>query len=203
MTRIFILGKYVGLLSAYAELNLQNANTDFLTGIANRRKIAETLEQEVERALRSGSCLSLVLIDVDNFKHYNDSKGHQAGDKCLVMVSEIITSFAMRTFDVVGRFGGDEFILILPNVDASAACEIAEKIRTEMQSRKLSDEVDLSEQLSLTFGVVSMQGQAVESPEGILKLADKALYFGKAQGKNCVVNTLIDASSGSIRFECQ
>ncbi|MEH6556213.1 MAG: GGDEF domain-containing protein [Oceanicoccus sp.] len=189
--------------NAFAEANLTNANTDFLTGIANRRKIADALEQEIERARRSDSWLSLILIDVDNFKHYNDSSGHQAGDRCLIMVSDVIASFAMRPIDVVGRFGGDEFILILPNANASATCEIADKIRREMQVRKSSLDQGLSDELSLTLGVVSMKGQAVETPERIIQLADKALYYGKDQGKNCVVNAVFEAQTGSTKFERQ
>jgi|TARA_B110000902_G_scaffold213994_1_gene245771 diguanylate cyclase (GGDEF)-like protein len=184
-----------------AEANLRNANTDFLTGLANRRKITETLEEEVKRTGRSDGWLSLILIDVDHFKRYNDSSGHQAGDECLVTVANVITSFAMRSVDVAGRFGGDEFILILPNTDSSAACDIADKIRRQMQNRKSPD--GFSDQLSLTLGVVSLSGEAIESPEGIIQLADRALYHGKAQGGGCVVNTLIDAQTGLPSFECQ
>jgi diguanylate cyclase (GGDEF)-like protein len=185
----------------FAEENLRNANTDFLTGLANRRKITEALEDEVKRAGRSGGWLSLILIDVDHFKRYNDSNGHRAGDECLVMVANVITSFAMRSVDVAGRFGGDEFILILPNTDSSAACDIADKIRRQMQNRK--SPVGFSDQLSLTLGVVSLAGEAIESPEGTIQLADRALYHGKAQGGDCVVNTLFDAQTGLPSFECQ
>jgi len=164
----------------FAEENLRNANTDFLTGLANRRKITKTLEEEVRRAGRSGGWLSLILIDVDHFKRYNDSNGHRAGDECLVMVANVITSFAMRSVDVAGRFGGDEFILILPNTDSSSACDIADKIRRQMQNRK--SPVGFSDQLSLTLGVVSLAGEAIESPDGTIQLADRALYHGKAQG---------------------
>ena len=189
--------------NAFAEANLKNANTDFLTGIANRRKIADVLEQEIERARRSDSWLSVILIDVDNFKHYNDSSGHQAGDRCLVIVSEVIASFAMRPIDVVGRFGGDEFIVILPNANASATCEIADKIRREMQVRKSSLDQGLCDEVSLTLGVVSMKGQAVENAESIIQLADKALYYGKDQGKNCVVNAVFETQADPIKFERQ
>ena len=107
----------------------------------------------------------------------------------------------MRSVDVAGRFGGDEFILILPNTDSSAACDIADKIRRQMRNRKSPD--GFSDQLSLTLGVVSLSGEAIESPEGIIQLADRALYHGKAQGGGCVVNTLIDAQTGLPSFECQ
>lgn len=203
LVTIWVVWDFARKSNEFGEANLRNANTDFLTGIANRRKIADALEEEVERARRSDSWLSLVLIDVDNFKRYNDSSGHQAGDECLIAVTEIINSFARRPVDVVGRFGGDEFILILPNADASAACEIADKIRREMQSQKLCWDPSVNDHLSLTFGVVSMKGQAVESPERIIQLADNALYYGKDQGKNCVVKTIFETQPGLTRFERQ
>ena len=109
----------------------------------------------------------------------------------------------MRSIDVVGRLGGDEFIIILPNTDASAACEIADKIRREMENRKISYGREVNDHLSLTIGVVSMKGQKVESPERIIQLADNALYYGKDQGNNCVINTIFEAQRGSTSFERQ
>ena len=197
----WIVGDYARRSKEHSEAHLRNAETDFLTGLANRRKISDTLKQEADRARRSNSYLSLILVDIDYFKRLNDSSGHQAGDRCLIVVAELLNHFAMRSIDVVGRYGGDEFVVILPSTNAHAASEIAEKISGEMASRSLRYEADGSDRVSLSLGVVSLQGEAIESADFLIKCADEALYYGKDKGRNCVVNTFVDAQAGQVSFE--
>lgn len=173
------------------QLEVQS-NTDFLTGLLNRRAIEAKLSQELARARRNATCLSLVMADVDFFKRFNDSNGHQAGDNCLIKVANIIRSCCERATDVVGRFGGEEFVLILPDTDIQGACAIAENIRGEMAQRKISYEAEDPALLSLTFGVVSVCGGQIVSNEQLIKQADDALYQGKRQGRNCVVSLAFD-----------
>jgi diguanylate cyclase (GGDEF)-like protein len=167
------------------------SNTDYLTGSLNRRAIETTLLQELARARRNGSCLSLIMTDVDFFKRYNDSNGHQAGDSCLIKVSNIIRSCCKRPTDVVGRFGGEEFVLILPDTNIEGACTLAESIRCEILEQKIPYQADDSMVLSLTFGVVSVCGNEVVNMEQLIKQADDALYRGKRQGRNCVVTAAL------------
>jgi diguanylate cyclase (GGDEF)-like protein len=187
--------------NALAATNLQNSQIDFVTGVANRRKISDTLKQETERAGRSDNHLSVILIDVDHFKRFNDSNGHQAGDQCLSAVAEVLSASAKRSIDVIGRYGGDEFIMILPSTDASAAARIAEKVRSGLLSRSLYYDSECTDKVSLTLGVASLQGRAIKSAEHLVKLADDALLHGKANGRNTIFNTIFDARSGLATFK--
>lgn len=168
------------------------SNTDYLTGLLNRRAIEATLLQELARAQRTKTCMSFVMTDVDFFKRFNDSNGHQAGDNCLLKVANIIRSCCERTTDVVGRFGGEEFVLILPDTNLQGACKIVENIRSELLQQKIPYEANDPALLSLTFGVVSVCGRHIASMEQLIKQADDALYRGKSQGRNCVVSVILD-----------
>jgi diguanylate cyclase (GGDEF)-like protein len=172
------------------QLEVQS-NTDYLTGLINRRAIGPTLLQELARVRRSEICLSFVMADVDFFKRFNDTNGHQAGDQCLIKVANIIRSCCERATDMVGRFGGEEFVLILPDTDLPGACAIVEDIRGEMLKQKISYQPGDPALLSLTFGVVSVCGGQIVSLEQLIKHADDALYRGKHQGRNCVVSVAL------------
>lgn len=172
------------------QLEVQS-NTDHLTGLLNRRAIETTLLQELARIRRTGTCLSFIMTDVDFFKRFNDNNGHQAGDRCLVNVANIIHSCCGRATDMVGRFGGEEFVLILPDTDLKGACAIAENIRSEMLKQKIHYEPGDPALLSLTFGVVNVLEHQVVTMEKLVKHADDALYKGKRQGRNCVVSAVL------------
>ena len=178
------------------ELELQHANeqllrlstTDALTELANRRLLMQRLEDEWRRALRSRERLSLLLIDVDFFKLYNDHYGHQAGDVCLQAVARVLASCASRPSDLAARYGGEEFVLLLPQTDAEGAHAVAQRVCQCMREAALAHELSpLGPHLSLSIGLVS----GLPVPEGSaaqwLAQADLALYQAKAQGRNRVV----------------
>lgn len=181
--------------------NRQNSRTDFVTGVANRRQINDTLEQEAERAKRSDNHLSVILIDVDHFKRFNDANGHLAGDQCLSAVAEVLSASAKRSIDLVGRYGGDEFIIVLPSTDAFSATGVAEKARAEMLNRSLYYDGKHTDKVSLTLGVASLQGRAIKSTENLVKLADDALLHGKTNGRNATYKAIFNAQSQHVTFE--
>ena len=166
--------------------------TDYLTGIFNRRGIEAILLSEVGRARRTDDWLSVIITDVDRFKLYNDTNGHQLGDRCLVSVAQIIDDCSGRTADVVGRFGGEEFIVILPGTDPVGAVKVAEDIRHKLIAENIPYGPDNPEPVTLTLGVVSARGHAIESVEQLVRQADAALYRGKHQGRNRVVSVVLD-----------
>lgn len=110
---------------------------------------------------------------------------------------------AKRSIDVIGRYGGDEFIMLLPSTDASAAAVIAEQVRSEMLSRSLYYDNEGEDKVSLTLGIASLRGRAIKSPEHLVKLADDALLHGKAHGRNTVSNAIINTRSGLVTFKCR
>lgn len=197
----WIIADFAQKSNEVAATNLQNSRIDFVTGVANRRQINDALEQEIERAGRSDNHLSVILIDVDHFKRFNDSNGHQAGDHCLNAVADVLSASAKRSMDIVGRYGGDEFIMILPSTDGAAATLIAEKVRSEMLSRSLYYDGERTDKVSLTLGVASLQGRAIKSAEHLVKLADDALLHGKANGRNTTSNAFFNARSGLATFK--
>jgi diguanylate cyclase (GGDEF)-like protein len=173
---------------------LQNANaklaalstTDSLTGLRNRRFLDDALEKEFGRCQRLGTPLSLVFIDVDHFKRLNDNHGHQIGDRCLVHIADIISRNLVRPADLVARFGGEEFCLLLPDTDLDGAMVVAQRVRAAVQDDPLRiDEQDLV--LTVSLGVAVSEGQNNQSPHALLRLADTALYDAKAAGRNCVM----------------
>ncbi len=170
----------------------READTDHLTGLSNRRAIENALLREIGRARRGDNWLSLVMTDVDHFKRYNDNNGHQAGDRCLVQVAEVLRANAQRPADLAGRFGGEEFIVLLAETDHRGACNVAEKIRKSMLDLRMTYEASGDEPVTLTLGVVSIRGSDLTSFEQLLREADTALYEGKRQGRNQVIGRLIE-----------
>ena len=175
------------------------SNTDFLTGIHNRRAIENILLHEINRTRRDGSWLSFVIGDIDHFKLYNDSNGHQEGDWCLILAAETIGTCCQRATDVVGRFGGEEFVLILPATDPNGARKVVEDCRKSIQALNIPYGPDNPGPVTITLGCVSIFGSRIESLDQLIKLADDALYRGKHQGRNCAVYTVVD--EGTISGE--
>jgi diguanylate cyclase (GGDEF)-like protein len=171
----------------------KQSNIDYLTGILNRRAIEARLLLEVGRAKRADKWLSFIMADVDFFKLYNDSNGHQAGDNCLKDIAALIDGCCERPSDVVGRFGGEEFVLILPDTNNEGAQSIAENIRKTLLEQNIHYGPKNANPVTLTLGIVSVKGNAISDVEKLIRDADAALYEGKDKGRNCVVNAVFES----------
>lgn len=162
--------------------------TDALTGLPNRRKFDETLVSEWGRARRNAQPLSLIMCDVDHFKLYNDTLGHQAGDLCLKRVAAALASVVVRPADLVARYGGEEFAVILPETDARGARDLAERLRKAIDALQLEHVPEHeTPYLTISFGVSTAPGALAEgSPDSLLRKADEALFMAKDLGRNRV-----------------
>lgn len=174
-----IAEKNVELERAYARVE-ELSRTDELTGLPNRRAVIEILAREHARRARSGGALSAILADVDDFKRCNDGWGHECGDEVLRHLAQLLRS-AVRATDTVGRWGGEEFLVVIPNTDLEGARVVAEKIRATVAASPIAWQGQKI-QLTLTLGV----SDATSSIADLLRLADEAMYRGKHQGKNQV-----------------
>ncbi len=164
------------------------SDTDGLTGIANRRKLEEHLAQEWRRLLREKKTLTLMMCDIDYFKHYNDLYGHQAGDDCLKEVAAVLTNHSQRSGDLAARYGGEEFTLVLPAVDRESAAKLAEMIRHDVEALQLKHEGSpISSYVTLSIGVACHVPTTESATEKLIAAADSALYQAKASGRNQVV----------------
>lgn len=162
------------------------ALTDGLTGLNNHRYFHERISQELSRVKRCGKNLSLLMIDVDNFKKYNDANGHLVGDDALKRIASIIKA-NIRAGDIAVRYGGEEFVVILPEANKEQACAVAERIRKSVEEEAFLGEESLpSKSLTVSIGVSSYPEDS-ENKDELMKLADDALYVAKARGKNCIV----------------
>ena len=175
-------------LKLQSDLLRSLAFVDGLTGVRNRRYFDEQLAIEVPRAQRNKQPLSLILLDVDFFKRYNDHYGHQAGDDCLRQLANTFQGCLKRPADLVARYGGEEFVCLLPDTNAQGALRVAESLRLAV----MACEIPHAESTAHTCVTVSL-GLATLSPEQpvaaaeLLKQADQRLYLAKAQGRNRVV----------------
>lgn len=164
--------------------------TDSLTGLANRRLFDMTIQKEWSRSIRTNEILSLVMCDVDMFKQFNDTYGHQLGDDCLKTISRVLKEFSKRGGDVAVRYGGEEFCLILPNTDLNKAIHIAQAIREAIEKEKIPHKTSsISPYVTASFGVSSNQiKELTMNYQQLIVTADKALYFAKEAGRNQVAN---------------
>ncbi len=160
--------------------------TDPLTKIANRRKLDEYLASSFSQAQRSDSELCLLMIDIDNFKKLNDLAGHDYGDECLRQVAQCIAGSLQRSVELAARFGGEEFCVILPATRLVEGRQIAEKIRTNINSLALNHPDDSISHVSVSIGCSGMNAETNE-PQTLFKFADDLLYQAKQKGRNCVV----------------
>jgi diguanylate cyclase (GGDEF)-like protein len=161
------------------------AHQDSLTQIANRRCFDLCLNQEWRRLMRESQPLSLILCDVDFFKSYNDTYGHQAGDNCLRRIASAIATAIKRPSDVVARYGGEEFVIILPNTPALGALHIAEEIQTAVSALELVHVgSQISPYITLSMGVTAVVPRAHISPMSLIAAADRALYKAKSSGRD-------------------
>ncbi|MGB3691503.1 MAG: PleD family two-component system response regulator [Spirulinaceae cyanobacterium] len=174
----------------YRQLEVANqelqrlATLDGLTQVANRRCFDEYLNQEWRRMAREKLPLALVLGDIDFFKLYNDTYGHQAGDDCLQKVAALIANEAKRATDLAARYGGEELAVILPNTDINGALKVAKEIRDKVKALGVIHEASPFKYVSLSLGVAAFTPTAQTSPETLIQAADQALYKAKAQGRD-------------------
>ena len=172
--------------------------SDGLTGVANRRHFDVAIDKEQRRAKRNGVCLSLLMIDIDCFKAYNDHYGHQQGDQCLIQVSAALAGMLHRSTDLLARYGGEEFAIILPDTDADQAMLMAEALRQRVQALGIEHRCAAEGRQHVTVSV----GLATLSPEqpfdvpALIGAADRALYAAKHAGRNRVAAHQHDMHSG-------
>jgi len=162
----------------------QVSRTDPLTGLANRRSRDDRLAAEWERAIRFGSTLAVIAIDVDHFKRYNDTHGHAEGDRCLQAVAEMLSHTTRGPIDLAARHGGEEFMLIMPGVDAGAAASIAERVRVRIATCNTAPAYALPERVTVSLGVATMVPSPGRSVHELTIAADAALYRAKMNGRN-------------------
>ncbi len=161
------------------------ANVDELTGLGNRRLINKALQDEINRARRTSTSLSVILLDVDYFKDYNDNYGHPAGDVVLKRLADLMQRATSRAGEMVGRYGGEEFILVLPGADIRAALRTAERLKEIVTAEAIPHEKSqIGEIITVSQGVVSVMVEGDLTPHEIIKRADNALYKAKHEGRN-------------------
>jgi diguanylate cyclase (GGDEF)-like protein len=173
------------------------AMLDGLTDMPNRRYMQEQLERECRRCSREHLPVSLVFMDIDDFKPFNDNYGHGAGDDCLRRVARALESAVRRPGDVVARYGGEEFVAILPSTDGPGAFDVAEQFRTSVQTLSIPHEHSTAAPVvTLSLGVATAQTDSSDAapcdPAQLLKRADEALYQAKEAGKNRVLRAATD-----------
>ena len=178
----------------------QLAVTDGLTRIYNRRRFDEQFLAEWNRLAREEQPLSLIMLDVDHFKAYNDTYGHPAGDLCLQKVAKVIAKMTKRPADIVARYGGEEFIVALPNTDLEGATSLAEAIRTELQDLRIPHRSSsVSRYVTMSFGVASQVPHEDMAPSQLIEAVDRALYVAKEQGRDRIQPHQADCSRESLK----
>ncbi len=161
---------------------------DGLTGVANRRMFDTVMEESWSHAVRHGQPLSVILVDIDNFKQYNDLHGHLQGDECLKRVGALLESAAKRSKDFVARFGGEEFVIILPETDAEAAAQVAERFRNQLFREQIPHGGNEASQLvTVSMGVGTLIPSRDDTIKNFLDQVDQRLYQAKHGGRNQIV----------------
>jgi len=193
VTHPFHLGVFDARIRNQIQLKLRSdllerhANQDSLTDIANRRCFELTLDAEWRRAMREGQPLSLVMVDVDRFKHFNDLYGHREGDHCLRRVAKAMTQALIRPGDLLARYGGEEFIAILPGTDQPGARCIGERLRHAVRDLHIPQQrPDGIRQVTISVGCASVYPNPGLSCYSLLQHADEQLYLAKHAGRDCV-----------------
>jgi diguanylate cyclase (GGDEF)-like protein len=163
------------------------ASLDGLTQIANRRFFDEYLEQEWRRMMREQGTLSIILFDIDFFKTYNDTYGHQAGDDCLQQIARAAVQAVKHSANLVARYGGEEFAVVLPNTELPEAFQVAENIRSAVKALAISHaNSSVSQFVTLTLGIATSLLGEYSSPVELIAAADQDLYRAKAAGRDRV-----------------
>jgi diguanylate cyclase (GGDEF)-like protein len=163
------------------------ASIDMLSGLANRRGFQGRLDFEWLRAMQHGSELSLLMIDVDHFKLFNDTYGHPEGDACLTRIGATLAEVAAETIGFAGRYGGEEFCLLLPNIDVGRALAIGETVRAAIQGLTIPHSTSAHETVTVSIGVACATPNDTLRPGDLIEAADAALYAAKHRGRNTVI----------------
>lgn len=171
---------------------------DWLTGVHNRRYFMELAQSELGRSLRGNMPLSVAMLDVDHFKRFNDTYGHLNGDACLQHVARVITA-TVRRMDIVARFGGEEFVILLPETDLDTGCMVAERVREALETTPVNLEAGKTAGITASLGVAEVARDDAKSDlEGavtdVINCADRAMYQAKAAGRNQVRGATADFS---------
>jgi diguanylate cyclase (GGDEF)-like protein len=158
---------------------------DGLTGISNRRKFNETLEATWNLAIRASMPISIIMMDIDQFKQYNDNYGHQQGDTCLIQIAHALSKVIVRKTDLLARYGGEEFVCILPNTNEDSAFIIAEKFRLTIEALNIPHAYSTVEKfVTISLGVATTMPAKNSSSAELINAADQALYRSKKNGRN-------------------
>ena len=172
------------LLQSNAELQVL-AHTDRLTGVANRNQLDHQLAMEWQRHRREQKPIALLMIDADHFKAYNDCFGHLAGDRCLIRIAEVVKRTCSRPGDLLARFGGEEFVLLLPNTDCPGAITVAERVQEALEHQAIPHpKAVVAGRVSVSIGIATQIPDTYNTPQDLLASADAALYRAKAGGRN-------------------
>nr|WP_243435251.1 MULTISPECIES: sensor domain-containing diguanylate cyclase [unclassified Pseudomonas] len=177
------------LLSSNRQLELL-AMKDALTGLANRRCFDQSLAMEARRAQRDGTTLALLMIDIDYFKLFNDSFGHVAGDACLQTVGKLLGECVRRPSDLVARYGGEEMGVIMPDTDSDGAAVVAQLILDRLKQANIAHTASPYGRLSVSIGIATASGAQLERLQGLIEVADQALYDAKARGRDQFVKAV-------------
>ena len=171
------------------EAKLRDLSTrDGLTSLYNRRYFDENLKREWNRGKREGQVLSLILFDIDSFKKYNDSYGHQAGDACLQTISKFLTESFNRASEFSARYGGEEFVVVLPNTDQASAKELGNRFREGLIDLAIEHSASEAHRyVTVSLGLATVVPNEGSNEEALIKAADDALYRAKESGRNCLV----------------
>ncbi len=160
--------------------------TDPLTFCYNRRYFDYTLSHAITKSKESSASLSLMMVDIDYFKHYNDTNGHLMGDFALIEVSRILHVVSRRS-DIVARWGGEEFAIVMPETDIETAFVVAERIRAAIEDFRFPNEqMQPGKRLTVSIGVAEFKGAVITDKKALINAADEALYRAKEEGRNCV-----------------
>lgn len=159
---------------------------DELTGVGNRRSFDSAMAAEWSRGLRQGKPLSLVMCDIDHFKHYNDHFGHVAGDYCIREIAASLAEQIRRPSDKLARYGGEEFAIVLPDTDLAGALLVAEGCRKRVESLAVGEATGLRGPVTMSFGVATLVPHRGASAQGLVEMADAALFEAKRRGRNVV-----------------
>jgi diguanylate cyclase len=164
----------------------QHSNTDALTGLANRRALEEFVRSAQIAAMETGEPLSILMIDIDHFKKFNDSFGHQVGDQVLRVVAKVLQE-SVREGDLATRYGGEELMAVLPGTPLDICADVAERIRRRISEARLTRRATGEEISSVTVSIGVAQFRLAESAETLIERCDRALYQAKRSGRNCTI----------------
>ncbi len=163
------------------------SSLDGLTGVPNRRHFDQLLHKEWQRAIRHGASISIIMLDIDFFKLFNDTYGHQGGDECLQQVARTLERSVQRETDMVARYGGEEFAAILPETGVRGALAVAEAMRTNVEALKIPHENSkITDHVTISVGVATTMPERGSRPKDLISSADQALYDAKNNGRNRV-----------------